>query len=651
MKRNASGLAFVALAFAATTILAACGNNTPVLRYITVTPTSATISVGTTQQFTATGYYSNGSNTPNLSVLWMSSNTSVATINSTSGVAKAVAGGTTSITATAMGITSSPATLSTSQLTSIAVKPADSTISIGATQQFTATGTFKNPDGTTSTSDLTAQVTWTPGSTSIATFSTTTLGLATGVGGGTTTVTAALDGVTGTTNLTVGNGPVSLVVSPATATIAINNVTGFTVQEKWSDGTLHAPSGTVTWSSSATAQAGVVSTGAASASAAGFAAGTPTITATEGTLTGTTALTVVTGSAHYAYTSNVFESTISFYTVTASTSPYLTAGTPPTISVPNESTQQTVLDPNGQYMYTIDDSSNVFLWTITAGVPTFANQPSQVAGNGDTNFGVVDPYGRFLYVSDNGSASSPVEPTTIYAFQISPTNGTLTAVPGSPFTVNLNGAYGMVIDHSGQYLYAANINNGTMSAYTIDQTTGALTALPTGATITTGTAASAPTYAALDPTGTYLYVANVGDNTVASFSIGSGGVLTSLGANLSVTAASAVFNVAVAPNNQVLYVLDAGTSGNGQVFGFALSSGVPGTTPITGTPAATGSAPTGIAIDPTGVLIAVDNSNPQNPPAPGSVSLLTIGSGGALTVDTPVAAGIGAQHVTFYDAP
>jgi DNA-binding beta-propeller fold protein YncE len=179
----------------------------------------------------------------------------------------------------------------------------------------------------------------------------------------------------------------------------------------------------------------------------------------------------------------------------------------------------------------------------------------------------------------------------------------------------------------------------------MDQTAGALAPLSTGATISTGTSASSPFYAALDPTGTYIYVANGGDNSIASFSIGTGGALTPLGANLSISGASVIINVVVAPNNKTLYVLDAGSTGNGQVFGFALTSGVPGTTPITSTPAATGAGPTGMAIDPTGVLLAVDNSLSHN------ISLFTIGSGGALTVDTPATAGVNAKFVTFYDAP
>ncbi len=652
MKRKPCELTLVMAALVSLSVLAACGTGAmPVLRYITVSPSSATISVPTTQQFTATGFYSNGSSTPNLTVAWSSSNSSVATINSSSGVAAAVGSGTTMITATLSGVTSSPATLNVNQLTGITVTPANPTIAASATEQFTAIGTFASASGTTTTSDITAQVTWTAGTASIATFSMTTPGLATGVGSGTTTIDAALDGITGKTNLKGGNGPVSLVISPATVTLAISNATAFTVQEKWSDGTMHAPSGAVTWSSSSAAQAGVVSNGAASALAAGFAAGAPTIKATEGTLTGIAALTVVTGSTHYAYISNNSDNppTLGFYTATASTSPYLSAGTPPTVNIPNNSSQQTVLDPNGKYFYTLDDASGVWVWDITAsGAPSFAGQPSVLGGGGHTNFGLVDPYGRFLYVTDTGNT---VEPSTIYAFQISQTDGSLTAVTGSPFTTNLNSPYCVVIDHSGQYLYATNSGNGTVSAYQIDQTTGALTPLTTGATISTGTSASAPLYATLDPTGTYLYVANNGDNSVASFSIATGGALTPLGRNLSVTAAASVVNVAVTPNNQVLYVLDNGSTANGQVFGFTLTSGAPSTTPITGTPAPTGVLPTGMAIDPTGVLLAIDNSNLQSTPTPGSISLFTIGSGGTLTVDTAVPAGIGAEHVTSTTLP
>jgi hypothetical protein len=82
-------------------------------------------------------------------------------------------------------------------LVSIAVTPANPAILVGATQQFTATGTYSD----TSTHDLTNQATWTSATTSVATVSG--LGLATGSAVGTSTIGAALGTVSGSTVLKV----------------------------------------------------------------------------------------------------------------------------------------------------------------------------------------------------------------------------------------------------------------------------------------------------------------------------------------------------------------------------------------------------------------------------------------------------------------
>lgn len=83
----------------------------PTLVSIAVAPTGASITVGGTQQFAATGTFSDGS-TQNLTstATWSSSNTVVATINA-SGMATGMGAGTADITATKDGIVSSPATL------------------------------------------------------------------------------------------------------------------------------------------------------------------------------------------------------------------------------------------------------------------------------------------------------------------------------------------------------------------------------------------------------------------------------------------------------------------------------------------------------------------------------------------------------------
>ena len=77
------------------------------LQSIAVTPANPSIAKGLTQQFTATGTYSDGS-TQNLTtqVTWASATTSVATITS-GGLATGVATGTSTISATLGGITGS----------------------------------------------------------------------------------------------------------------------------------------------------------------------------------------------------------------------------------------------------------------------------------------------------------------------------------------------------------------------------------------------------------------------------------------------------------------------------------------------------------------------------------------------------------------
>jgi len=88
-------------------------------------------------------------------------------------------------------------------LRSISVTPVDATVARGATQQFTATGTFD--DGTQQ--DLTGSVTW-ASSAPAATIDAS--GLATGRQAGSTTISAASGSVTGSTTLTVT--PTNLVV-------------------------------------------------------------------------------------------------------------------------------------------------------------------------------------------------------------------------------------------------------------------------------------------------------------------------------------------------------------------------------------------------------------------------------------------------------
>ena len=89
-------------------------------------------------------------------------------------------------------------------LTSIVVTPANSSIWTGASQQFTAMGTYS--DG--SARDITSQATWTSSDTRVATINV--RGLATGVSAGNTTISVSLTGVMGSTLLTVQPPPLPI---------------------------------------------------------------------------------------------------------------------------------------------------------------------------------------------------------------------------------------------------------------------------------------------------------------------------------------------------------------------------------------------------------------------------------------------------------
>ena len=146
------------------------------------------------------------------------------------------------------GSAASPEASATPQnvpLTSIAVTPSNQTLTVGGTQQFTATGTYS--DG--STQNLTGQATWASSNTATATISP--AGLATAVAAGTTTISATLGAVSGSTGLTVTPGPLTITTTAlpaATAGVAYSATlaaTGGTPPYTWSlaSGTLPAGTG------------------------------------------------------------------------------------------------------------------------------------------------------------------------------------------------------------------------------------------------------------------------------------------------------------------------------------------------------------------------------------------------------------------------
>jgi trimeric autotransporter adhesin len=310
---------------------------------ISVTPATPSIALGTDQQFIATGFFNDGSTQQLPSVTWSSSNVNIASINA-SGLATSTGTGTVTITATSGSVSGTASlTVTSATLVSIAVTPSNSSMAIGTTKQFTATGTFSD----SSTQDITASVLWSSSSPAVATINN--QGLASSVAAGTTTITATVGSVSGSTGLTVAAVDlVSITISPANPRIQQHTLIKFTAVGTFSDSSTTSNLSGLSWKSSKPQIASIRSTGVAN----GKKLGSVTITASASGISGTTTLTV----------SNA---TLSFITIT-----------PATPSVALGSTEQFTATGTFSDSTTQDVTLNTHWSSSSSSVATIANGPN-----------------------------------------------------------------------------------------------------------------------------------------------------------------------------------------------------------------------------------------------------------------------------------
>jgi uncharacterized protein YjdB len=385
------------------------------LNGIAVSPASPSIPAGLTQQFNATGYY-NDQTTQDMTmqVTWSSSNTGVATINS-SGLATAVAAGTTTITASTTapnsysgtgtsGITVLTVTAAT--LSSITVTPTNLMLPVGVTQQLAATGTYS--DG--SSYDITTQVLWSSSDPFVAPVSSG--GLATGKAAGVTTAAAQLGSTSGSTTVKVTTATLSSIsITPADPILPAGVTEPFRATGTYSDGTNYDISGQVSWASSDPSVATINSGGLAATTGAG----TATITAVSGSTAGSTGLTVT-------------SATLSSISVTPSN--------PSLPNTPAGVTQQ--LTATGTYSDgSTHDITPLVTWTSSnTGVATISsNGLAAAVAPGTANITATSG-------SISGSTGLSVISATLSSIIISPANPSVPSVPvGGTQQFMATGAY------------------------------------------------------------------------------------------------------------------------------------------------------------------------------------------------------------------
>jgi hypothetical protein len=218
-----------------------------------VTPFAPTLSTGSTQPFTATAVFSDGSQVPVTGgAVWKSSDPRVAEVGTAGpaqGLVTTLAKGTTEISATYAGLTGTSTLLVTeAKILQIQVTPFDPTIPVGFPQALTATAIYS--DG--SNRNITSLATWTSSAPFVAGVSDApaTKGLLSTFTAGRTQIVATYAGGVGTADVTVTAAQLlSIDVVPGMAFATTGEVVSFRALGSFNDGSTLDITTYVTWTS------------------------------------------------------------------------------------------------------------------------------------------------------------------------------------------------------------------------------------------------------------------------------------------------------------------------------------------------------------------------------------------------------------------
>lgn len=511
---NAAGTNGLALAASvgSTTITATQGGlsgSTPLtvtaatLVSLTVTPATAAIANGTTQQFTVTGTYTDNS-TQNLTTTatWSSSATSIATVSNaagSNGLATSAGVGNSTITASIGTLSANGAlTVSAATLTSITVTPATASVAAGYSAAFTATGHYTDQ----STQNLTNSVTWTSTAQSYATISNTagSQGVAAGVAVGSTTITAAQNGISGTASLNVTAAVlVSIAVTPASPTVFVGVPESFVATGTYSDGSTQniTASPSLVWASSTPAVGTESNAAGTQGQLTPLTVGSTSVSATVGSISGSSGAVSV-ALQEYAYTLNAGSTANSISTYLVGNSGSLTPLGSTAVGSGGTQPFSAVIDSTRGNMYVTNIAAANYLTQFSIGANGTLTQTATYNNNFfNPAYLTMDRTNSYLYVANLDN------PSAVNEYQIG-TNGALTYL-GS-VSQGFNTPYHLVVDPSNRWLYVLSAATGAVAQYSIDSSTGQLSYVSVITIPNGGMNAMIPELIAIDASGTHAYV-------------------------------------------------------------------------------------------------------------------------------------------------
>ncbi len=248
------------------------------------------------------------------------------------------------------------------------------------------------------------------------------------------------------------------------------------------------------------------------------------------------------------------------------------------------------LAPKKNFLYVANSqSNNISTFSIAGdGSLSLVCVAPPVCGTSDGATGpyaaLIDPTGQYLLVTNSGL------PGSVSVFSIDSSTGALTAVSGSPFYAN-DSPSEIVMPPAGNLVYVSNPSSGMVTGFTFDAATGALTEVA-GSPFFSGAGAIA---LAIDNSGQFLYVANTSATNsnsdvignISGFSINAnGGLQIIAGSPFAPEIGSGPSTLVAVPNSSFLYATTPGSSYSIWAFEINSSNGqltVPSQSPFSQT--------------------------------------------------------------------
>jgi 6-phosphogluconolactonase (cycloisomerase 2 family) len=312
---------------------------------------------------------------------------------------------------------------------------------------------------------------------------------------------------------------------------------------------------------------------------------------------------------------------------------------PETPPVVGNSPNAVVLHPSGKFLYIVNSKGDSISIFNVAGDGTLTLSATPTTACCGPSAAAIDSSGNYLLVSNTfsqdvsvfaigsgGAALSPVQgspfpagpgPTDlkitsknfvyvaipniekVEAFSLNPSNGFLTASSQPPVTAGA-GLNAIAIDPAGQFLYTANTSDktfGTVSAFTIDQSSGDLTEIqgsPYCSTPGCTGAGSFPGTLAVDPSGKFLYVSTPGSSSsIWGFTIAPATGQLAPVANSPFSLSAGTLFLIMEPNGKFFYI---GNQSGPNIAGYSYDPSTGALTAIVGSPFSTGTGAGGMLI-------------------------------------------------------